>query len=232
MNKDKVGIGMIDSNCANLQMKFQGVNLMDIPINVDVLCAGETCGRSTCLIINPVNDHITHLVVAEKAFPNIERLVPVDKILASTPESIQLRCTPTGLGDMDAFEETEFIQAGQMESSLPYSVPYEVWPYAMYDDMPMPLEHEQIPAGEVVIRRGTPVIATDGQVGKVDEFLVDPENDVITHLVLREGHLWGKRDVTIPVSEIDKISEGAVHLKLDQKTIEKLPTVPVRRKWK
>jgi len=205
---------------------------MDIPINVDVMCAGKPCGRSTYLIVNPVNEHITHLVVAEKAFPNIERLVPVDRILESTPKSIQLRCSQADLSGMDTFDETDFIKAGQLEVSLPYSVPYEVWPYAMYDAMPVPFEHEHIPAGEIAIRRGTPVEATDGEVGKVDEFLVDPENDVITHLVLREGHLWGKKDVTIPVSEINRIAEEAVYLKLDKEAIEELPTVPVRRKWK
>jgi len=205
---------------------------MDIPINVEVLCAGHKCGRSTSLIINPVNERVTHLVVLEKDFPYIERLVPVDKILASSPNSIQLRCSQGELSDMDAFEETDFIEAGRLESSLPYSVPYEVWPYAMYEAMPMPFEHERIPTGEVAIRRGTPVQATDGNVGKVDEFLVDPENDTITHLVLREGHLWGKKDVTIPVSKIDKITEEAVYLSLDKKSIESLPTVPVRRRWK
>ncbi|MGD8404367.1 MAG: PRC-barrel domain-containing protein [Anaerolineales bacterium] len=205
---------------------------MDIPINVEVLCAGETCGRSTYLVINPINERITHLVVTEKAFPNIERLVPIDKILASSPNSIQLRCKLTDLSNMDTFEETDFIESGQLEASFPYEVPYEVWPYAMYDVMPMPFEHEHIPAGEVIIRRGTSVKATDGDVGKVDEFLVDPENDVITHLVLREGHLWGKKDVTIPVSEIKKIAEEAVYLKLDKKAIESLPTIPVNRKWK
>ena len=205
---------------------------MDIPINVEVLCAGKECGRSTSLVINPINERVTHLVVTEKVFPNIERLVPVDKILASSPNSIQLRCSQTDLSNMDAFEETDFIGAGQLEASFPYNVPYEVWPYAMYEAMPVPLEHEHIPAGEVVIRRGTPVKARDGQVGKVDEFLVDPENDVITHLVLREGHLWGKKDVTIPVSEIDKITDEAVRLKLDKDAIATLPSVPLRRKWK
>jgi sporulation protein YlmC with PRC-barrel domain len=205
---------------------------MDIPINVEVLCAGKECGRSISLVINPVNERITHLVVAEKAYPNIDHLVPVDKILASSPNSIQLRCSQTDLSNMDTFEETDFIEAGQLEAALPYGVPYEVWPYAMYDVMPMPFEHEQIPAGEVTIHRGTPVKAKDGQVGKVDEFLVDPKNDVITHLVLREGHLWGKKDVTIPISEIDKIADDAVYLKLDKDAIASLPTIPVRRKWK
>ena len=205
---------------------------MDIPINVEVLCAGEVCGRSTSLVINPVNEQVTHLVVSERAFPNIERLVPVNNILASTPNSIQLRCSQADLSGMQAFQETDFIEAGRMESALPFGVPYQVWPYSMYDAMPVSLEHEHIPAGEVAIHRGTPVKATDGQVGKVDEFLVDPQNNGISHLVLREGHLWGKQDVTIPVSEIDKITEDAVYLKLDKKDIAALPTLPVKRKWK
>lgn len=205
---------------------------MDIPINVDVHCAGEACGRSSCLIVNPVNERITHVVVVEKSFPNIERLVPVDMILASTPNSIQLRCSPAELHRLESFEETEFIDADQLESGLPFEAPYQVWPYGMYEAMPIALEHEHLPAGEIAIRRGTPVFASDGEVGKVDEFLVDPENDFITHLVLREGHLWGKRDVTIPLSEIEKIAEGGVYLRLDKKSLEKLPTIPANRKWK
>ena len=205
---------------------------MDIPINVEVLCTGKLCGRSTTLIVNPVNERITHVVVAENAFPNTERLVPVDRILASSPASIQLRCSQEDLSGMEAFKETDFIGAGRLESSPPFDVPFVVWPYSMYDYMPVPLEHEHIPAGEVAVHRGTPVYATDGQVGKVDEFLIDPENDAITHLVLREGHLWGKKDVTIPVSEIETITEHAVRLKLDKNGIENLPAIPVRRKWK
>jgi hypothetical protein len=205
---------------------------MDIPINVDVLCAGELCGRSTCLIINPINTRVTHLVVIEKDFPYIERLVSVETILDSSPNSIQLRCDKAKLADMEPFKEADFISAGQLESGLPYGAPYLIWPYSIYEAAPMLFEHEHIPAGEVVIRRGTRVKATDGQVGKVDEFLVDPKYDIITHLVLREGHLWGKKEVTIPVSEIDRIAGDAVYLRLGKEVVATLPTVPVRRNWK
>ena len=61
--------------------------------------------------------------------------------------------------------------------------------------------------GELAVRRGSRVRATDGDVGRVDEFLVDRETAHITHLVLREGHLWGQKDVLIPVSEIGQIDE-------------------------
>jgi sporulation protein YlmC with PRC-barrel domain len=68
-------------------------------------------------------------------------------------------------------------------------------------------------------------------VGKVDEFLVDLSDGHITHLVLREGHLWGQKDVTIPVSEIQRIEEDTVYLKLDKHSIEKLPGIPVKRRY-
>jgi hypothetical protein len=40
-------------------------------------------------------------------------------------------------------------------------------------------------------------------------FVVDPKTGHITHLVLREGHLWGQRDVAIPVNAIERIEPGA-----------------------
>jgi len=86
--------------------------------------------------------------------------------------------------------------------------------------------------GEVVIRRGAQVRATDGKVGKVDEFLINPGNGLISHLVMREEHLWGAKDVTIPVSEIEKIDDEMVYLKLDKQTISSLPAIPVKCKWK
>ncbi len=74
---------------------------MEIPIGVEVICGTEVCGHSTRLVINPVNDQETHLVVAEKHFPNTEHLVPVRQILESTATSTQLRCGPKELAGMD-----------------------------------------------------------------------------------------------------------------------------------
>jgi hypothetical protein len=63
----------------------------------------------------------------------------------------------------------------------------------------------------------------------VDEFLVDPTTRHITHLVLREGHLWGQKDVTIPLSAIERAGEDTVYLRLDRHAIKSLPAVPVRQ---
>ena len=186
---------------------------MEIPLNKDVLCDGVICGRSTRLIVNPVNDQVTHLVVAEKDFPNPERMVPVAEIAETSHEWIKLRLDQTEFLKMQPFMETDFITADKNNVVVPLSEPYMYWPYSIYEAMPVLLEHANLPVGEVAMHRGTPVIATDGKIGKVDEFLVNPEKDYISHLILREGHLWGQKDVMIPVAEIEKITEDGVYLK-------------------
>ncbi len=80
------------------------------------------------------------------------------------------------------------------------------------------------------MRRGARVHASNGRIGHVDEFLVDPEDGHITHLVLREGHLWGQRDVTIPIAHIERIEENKVHLKLNKRDIGKLPAILIRQR--
>lgn len=201
---------------------------MEIPIGAKVQCSDGPGGRSTCVIINPVTDRITHLVVAEPSFPHLERLVPVELMSESTPQLIHLRCTYQELTRLKGFTEVEYIQ-----NDLPYFnynlEEFRIWPYVTPEGT-IPVEIEQIPPGELGIHRGAKVRATDGRVGTVSEFLVDPVSSHITHLILREGHLWGKQDVTIPVAEIDRIEEDEVYLKLDKRSVGRLPAVPVRRR--
>jgi len=83
----------------------------------------------------------------------------------------------------------------------------------------------------LAIHRGTRVEATDGYVGRIDEFVVNPENGHITYLVMREGPLCGKKDVIIPLSAMDKTRDDTVFLNLDKHQIESLPTFPIQRRW-
>jgi sporulation protein YlmC with PRC-barrel domain len=201
---------------------------MDIPIGAEVQCADGPGGCSTCVILNPVTRRVTHLVVKEADFPHAERLVPVGLVLESTPHQIHLRCNREELAQLERYTEVEFVQA-----EVPYEdydwEEYRLWPYVLPEDEMMPVEFERVPPGEMAIHRGAHVRAKDGHLGRVDEFLVSVPDGHITHLVLREGHLWGQKDVTIPVSEIERIEENTVHLKLDNASVEALPVIPVRR---
>jgi sporulation protein YlmC with PRC-barrel domain len=210
---------------------------IDIPMDASVECADGVCGRSVYLVINPVKQKVTHLVVEEAQLPYTERLVPIEWVAQTTANLIRLKCTREELAKQEPFSETEYVKPDSSELSVspvylgapyidPYMDRYYVWPYAIPD---VRVEHKHVPPGELAVRRGAHVEATDGKVGRVDEFLVDPETEYITHLVLREGHLWGQKDVIIPVSDIDHIEEDTVYVKLDKHGIEALPAIPIHR---
>jgi hypothetical protein len=199
---------------------------MDIPLNAKVICSDSPCGKSTYLVLKPTNDEITHVVVRDNSYPETEYLVPIDHILESTPESIRLNCSHEELSKLPIFNQVEFIPSDSKEE---HGRAYMLWPFVTPEPYGITLESEHIPANELTIRRGANVEAVDGRVGRVDEFLIDPADDTITHLILREGHLWGQKNITIPLSQIDHIEENTVWLKLNKQSIEALPAIPIHR---
>ena len=202
--------------------------MIDIPVNAKVECADGHGGRSTCVVLNPNTQRLTHLVVKESKFPRFERLVTIHRVEGTTPTSIYLSCTRDELAAMEHFIDHEFSLMTEpfyehlvgVFSVLPYSFP------AREEGI---VEHERIQPGELAVSRDARVEATDGCVGRVDEFLMNPKNGHITHLAMREGHLWGQKEVAIPVSGIDRMKEDTVYLKLDKGSVGKLPSVPIRR---
>jgi sporulation protein YlmC with PRC-barrel domain len=204
---------------------------MDIPLNAEVHCADGVCGRSTYVVVNPVNEQVTHVVVREEWFPQAEYLVPLDLVTESTSDTIRLRCMKKDLVMQAPFIEVEYVE-GDLPGFRYEKGNYMLWPYNVPEEGEViPVETERVPPGALAVRRGAHVRAIDGRVGRVDEFLLDPVSEHITHLILREGHLWGQKDVTIPVSEITHIEQDTVHLKLTKKQIEALPTIPLRRRY-
>jgi sporulation protein YlmC with PRC-barrel domain len=129
---------------------------------------------------------------------------------------------------MREFIRTEFVRAEvpDFEDYAPYMLHAYVVPRWIAT------KHESIPRGELGIRRGARVRTTDGKVGRVDEFVVEPESGDITHLVMRDGHLWEQEEVTIPVSAIERIEANTVILTLTKEGVEALPAVPVKRWWR
>ena len=208
--------------------------MIDIPLHAKVECTDGPCGESTDVIVNPVNRKVTHFVVRNAKLPDSgDRLVPVDRVEKTSHGSIRLNCSKDELAGMDPFTATRYVekQMPQYPSSYYGGEPGILMePYVISSEL-MPVDIERVPPGELAIHRGAGVEASDGWAGRVDEFLVDPDSGEISHLVLREGHLWGKRDLTLPLSAIDRVSDDTVYLKINKQTIESLPTIPVRRSF-
>jgi hypothetical protein len=211
----------------------KGESNMDLPVQAKVFCEDGECGTIVCVIIDPISREVTHIVVHEPGFLGQTRLVPLDSIAKSSLEGVYLRCMREEFFRFENFIEYRYLEGEQpfmdYEPEHIYLLPFLSPDFSDVLEEENYLEIERIPPGEISIHRGSIVNASDGKVGRVDEFLVSPEDHHISHLVLREGHLWGEKLVTIPVSEIDHLEEDHVFLKLDKWAIDNLPVLKVKR---
>ncbi|MFE0459906.1 hypothetical protein ACFW1A_11710 [Kitasatospora sp. NPDC058965] len=205
-------------------------------IGAEVRCADEDCGRLQRVVVDPVAGLVTHLVVAD-------RLVPADLVehpAAAAPAdgsgaAVILRCTRAELERLDSAVEAHYLEAdpgspgyGPGEALLlPYYglgagaaglTPGLLLPAAD----PVLDQHDRVPAGEVQIRRGDQVEAEDGSIGRVRGLAVDPADHAVTHVLLQEGHLWGRRTVAIPIRQT-YWSGGLVHVRLTRDEVADLP---------
>ena len=163
--------------------------------------------------------------------------VPVD-LVASAEKEIRLRCATAEFDELEHAEETQFLPGasghwgygeGQIVS----------WPYyglgmggmgmggmrlGNMNAGPQVIIRDRIPVGDVQVRRGEHVHATDGDIGRVQGLVVDPADHHVTHVLLDEGHLWGKKEVAIPISAVTGVEDG-VRLSLSKDEVADLSPV-------
>ena len=72
---------------------------------------------------------------------------------------------------------------------------------------------------------GYDVQAVDGEVGHVEDFLIDDENWTIHSLVVATGHWWSGKNVLLPPREIEKVSwdESKVFTSLTRLKLQQEP---------
>jgi hypothetical protein len=206
------------------------------PLGAKVNCTDGPVGKSVTVIVNPVTEQVTHVVVEDASAPHpMQRLVPVFHVSECKPAEICLDVTRADLAKMDPFVEEQYIRTKVPDHGAVGALAYpdlRAMPFVTRQDVAYVHEHvEHVPPGKLAIHRGDKVLASDGQVGRVGEFLVDCDQECmcISHLVLRQGHLWGQKEITVPMSAVDRVSMDTVYLKLDKQAIAALPTIPLQR---
>jgi sporulation protein YlmC with PRC-barrel domain len=211
-------------------------------IGADASCTDGPCGEVTRVVVNPVAQTVTHLVVEPKHRQGLGRLVPLD-LVSGTATEIQLSCTQEEFHRLNSAEETQFLPgtAGYAEYG-----PNQVlaWPYYGLGAVgPAPaletpgvsqtITFDAVPPGELAVRRGDRVYATDGAIGHVHGLVIDPASHHVTHVLLAEGHLWGHKEVAIPVSAVvrarsaDQVDDG-IRLNIAKEQVKDLPPVDIQ----
>lgn len=190
-------------------------------------------GKVDALIIDPITREITHLVLeCSPVEPRV--LVPTDTVTDADPGTVAVAISHDGLSALDRFDEPAYnIPDAELplEGLVLDPGSYFLEPFATPLDGFAIADHERIPRGEIAIRRGAEVVSIEGQrVGHVDEFLVDPADGQITHLVLRQSHLLRRGDdIVVPVHTATRFEDDRVVLDLDFSAVEALDKIPVRR---
>ncbi|GAA2015671.1 hypothetical protein GCM10009839_08770 [Catenulispora yoronensis] len=205
-----------------------------------VRCSDGECGELAYVVVDPVADRLAHLIVVP-GHGGASRLVPVERA-GFRAGAIVLDCTRAEFDRFEPAVRTHFVDAADAEARYGYRDDQVVsWPYfGLGPARPMAgfgapgpfltpaIELEdRVPLGEVRVRRGEPVHARDGRIGRVRGLVVDPADEAVTHVLLDEGHLWGRKLVAIPIGMVGDITEEEVAVRLSKHEIKDLPPVAV-----
>jgi sporulation protein YlmC with PRC-barrel domain len=207
-----------------------------------VLCEEKEVGKLADLVVDPVAKRVTHLVVKPEHGAASSHLVPIELVEPGEHVGgIALTCSRAELDALPPVEEFAYLRLGEVATNDPE------WDVGVSDVLALPyydstgltgpvdavgdmgVVYDRVPKGEVELRRSSRVLASNGDyIGDVDGFLVD-DTEHITHFVLERGHLWGRREVTVPIGAVASVESDAVTLTLSKDEVGDLPSHRVHR---
>ena len=187
-------------------------------------------GEVLAVVVDPAARTVTHLVVEPHGRAGLARLVPLElaELAGAEPGPIPLRCTEAEFMSLEPAEETlaEFVPG--------YPDPVQLLPPGWRDTggptadggtilrIPEKETIDVVPPGEVEERRGDHVHATDGDIGGIRGLRIDPGSRRVTHVLVREGHVWGHQDVDIPAEMVAGFGDG-IRLSVTRQQVRDLP---------
>jgi sporulation protein YlmC with PRC-barrel domain len=208
-------------------------------LGADASCTDGACGQVSRIIVNPVTREVTHLAVGPKHQYGLGRLVPVDLVDATTGQ-IRLRCALAEFQMLRPAQETESgPDLDPTGHGHPDNAPNKVkWAIVGGSvimqpggrgepEAPQQVTVDYVPEGEVEVHRELTVCATDDDIGQVQGLVVERGGHHVTHVLLREGHIRGRKEVAIPIGAVTKIGTLLIHLSLTKHQVKDLPPVDI-----
>jgi hypothetical protein len=222
---------------------------MQLDLSSPVTAADGPYGELVDVVIDPLARRVTHLGVAPPHRHDLARLVAIGHAHPTDPSATELLLdmTVAQLEALEPIQRSAYLRLGEAPVEDPewqvgieeiLALPYygSLAPGGLGAGIAPPGldEHitevyDRVPKDKIEIRRSSPVVSSDEhRLGHVDGFVVGAD-DLISHLLLEQGHLWGKHEVTIPIDAVAEIRNDEVVLNLSKDDVERLEPVPVRR---
>lgn len=208
---------------------------MNLEIGAEVLGADGKLGTLTQIVIEPLGERVTHVVVARGGLHPWEKVVPTERLTRTEGARVwaDLR-----LEDMEAFPDYLAAIGTAPGPATPAEVPCGdmgpvglFWPsnvlgwYLPSHQMQTPAHVQaNLPPGTHGLRSGTEVHCRDGKVGRLDEVLYDEASGRATGMIIRKGFLFA-REFEAPIDWVEAIND-TIRLKVT------CDEVPERRRRK
>jgi hypothetical protein len=74
------------------------------------------------------------------------------------------------------------------------------------------------------VRSGEHVHAADGDIGQIQGIVIDSGSHQVTHVLLQEGHVFGRKVVAIPIGAVTGARENGIHLGITKQQVKDLPS--------
>jgi len=192
----------------------------------DVADDDGVCGVLSRVIVDPDTRALTHLVVEPRHRRGVGRLAPIE-LADWAQDELRLRCSRRDFDELDeADEQSRPTGLGGNKPTLPLGMSG-----GRLDDINVPrhgdarlITSDVLPFGGAEVRGGDHVYATDGAIGHMRGLTIASGNHQLTHVLLAEGHVFGRKEVAIPVDAVTGVGDGVV-LGLTEDQVRDLPAL-------
>lgn len=202
--------------------------MIELPLDAKINCTDGHAGRSVAFTYNPESYIVSHLIVEDNN--GNQRLVAINLVENSSHNEISLNCSEDALHHLPLFKVREYVERAEQQSGDwaeeegEWEDGLDVSSFERTDEaMGMAVIVEKVPEGEMTLHRSTDIEATDGHVGQVEIVIVKREGSQITHFVLKKGHLWGKKEIMVPLTAVSSVDYETIYLNIDQNAVKNLP---------
>jgi sporulation protein YlmC with PRC-barrel domain len=192
---------------------------------------GDHVGSVERVVMDPLTNTVTHVVVRSGRFFPEDKVVPVAVIASATPERIELS-PDVEPDDLPPFETSHFLAYDEDPEAAPSDSDLRsrplIWfgPYAvatsLYTTMMRRVVERNIPERAVAVKSGATVITAGGEgVGDFDH-LLSTDDGLITHLVIVASRGLLRIRKAVPLNWVEDLAEDRIRLGVHPHLVEAL----------
>jgi uncharacterized protein YrrD len=184
---------------------------MYIQIGSPVRTRDDHVGEVHRVVVDLDREAVASIVVLKGRLLSRDILVPLEYVEAADEDGVQLKLTTAELEDLPDFAYNEILSP---PPTWAFPLPYPGG--AVY--IPVS-QRERLGANQVDLTPGTPVLASDGELGAVDEVEAEAGSGRVDAFWVRTGRLAGD-ELRIPVEWVDRLDERGIHIATARDDVE------------